>query len=321
MRELRVTYTTWKQIADANSTLARYHRVQGTDSLIAYTGNAEFIYRCAVGVEHYTDWQNTYFNSSIAVASGDDAIALLVGTTLPTITPRKRDGKPVSIMTPSSIGWNTWFTGAGDDPSPVPPNSGRGDGTKLRLTFMGPGVQEVEMQMSEIVEIHDGQLFYTPAADWSPDDRWDFFVRIPATTTTPNGGGTGNCNLVPQAGYNVIVPAAGNGAYDVDLATACPVPSDGMNTGYWDCDYKSGETTPSAAPGTAEYHLFDLQIESFFMRNMPAGNPLGIFDIDTYDAEWIHHSWKLVMRMDRISTGVGPYEISVWLMLFRVNTT
>lgn len=321
MIEMRITYATWKAVANINTALSRYHRTHGLDSLIAYTGNREYVYRCAVSAEDYADWKANYSSGSIEVASGDDALALLVGTSLSAIPPRKRDGKPVQIMTPSTSGWNTWFVGAGDDANPTPPVSGRGDGTKLRLTFTAPGVQECEIQNTEVVELHDGQLYYTPVGDWSPDDRWDFFVRIPATVVTPNATNTGNCDLVPQTGYNVIVPAAGTGAYDVDLATACPIPSDDMSTGYWDCDYQSGLITPSASPGTAEYHLMDVSIESYFMRNMPAGNPLGIFDIDTYDAEWIHFNWKLVMRMNRVSAGAGPYEVTAWLMFFRQETT
>lgn len=228
--------------------------------------------------------------------------------------PEEPDGKPVVVMSPSTEGWMTWFTGAGDDLSPTPPASGRGDGQKLEIDFAGPETKEVAIQMLEPVEIHDGQLCWDPAL-WTKADRWSFFVRMPATVTTPNAG-LGNCNLVDLGGYNLIVPAAGDGSHDIDLAQAVPVP---MTGGYWDANHATGVVTPSVTPGKADWGLFDVQIQSYFMKNMGLGNPLGIFDIDTYKAEWISERWKLVLEVVRATAGAA--DVSGWLMFFRENST
>lgn len=226
--------------------------------------------------------------------------------------PEEPDGKPVVVMSPSTEGWLTWFTGAGDHVV----NQTRGDGQQLRLTFTQAETKEVAIQMIEPVEIHDGQLFYT-SSDWSPDDRWNFFVRMPATTTAPNAG-LGNCNLTDVGGFNIITPASGDGSHDIDLAQAVPVPS---SAGYWDVDLITGAVSPSATPGSAEWDLFDVQIQSYFMRNMPMGNPLGVFDIDTYKAEWISERWLMVLEIVRNTVGAGTFEASAWLMFFREKTT
>jgi len=225
--------------------------------------------------------------------------------------PTENDGKPVVVISPSTEGWMTWFTGAGDDDA----YGTRGEGTKLRLTFTGPDSagKECTINFIEPVELHDGQLFYQPS-EWNPDDRWDFFVRMPATTVTPNGTTTGNCNIVDLGSYNLIVPAAGDGYHDISLSQAVPIPS---SQGYWDVDSRTGAVTPSATPGAAKWNLLDVQIESFFMKNMPMGNPLGTFNIDTYKAEWISDRWDIVLKVYRNTAGAGTFDIGAWLMLFR----
>lgn len=234
--------------------------------------------------------------------------------------PTEHDGRPVIVMSPSTEGWMTWFTGAGDDPSPTPPASGRGTGTQLKIEWTAEtGSKSVDVQFNEPVEIHDGQLNYTPS-EWTHLSRWDFSVIMPATVVTPNGGGTGNCNLVDAGGYNIIVPAAGDGTHDVDLSTAVPVPSGQASDGYWDVDRLTGAVSVSSTPGQAGWHLLDVSIQSYFMRNMPMGNPLGIFDIDTYKAEWISDRWTIRLEIDRQDTTVTT-SVAAWLMLFREHST
>lgn len=113
------------------------------------------------------------------------------------------------------------------------------------------------------------------------DDWIGFCMMAPATPTTANGGGTGNCNLVPVPG-SIIIPAAGNGAHDVDLNTAAnanltgvgdpyprlvtqavPVPAmaaDGVSyNGYWDWSDIDGSIAMSV-PGKGRYNLFTFEI-------------------------------------------------------------
>lgn len=244
--------------------------------------------------------------------------------------PSEPDGKPVVVMSPSTEGWMTFFTGAGDDKANPP---GRGTGQKLVVTWDGTETgsaltKTVEVEFSEPVEVHDGQFFYPTGAatdpTWSHASRWSFSVIMPATPTPPAAApvNTGNCNSVPTGlGYNILVPAAGDGALELDLATAVPVPASGG--GYWNADHETGAITPSTTPGKADWHILDnVPVESFFMRNMPMGNPRGMFDIDTYKAEWISERWKLKLSVSRNETNntIATWAAG-WLMFFRERAT
>ena len=224
--------------------------------------------------------------------------------------------KPLMTASPATEGWATFFTGAGDNKNPTPPDTGRGTGTPLRIVFTDAGNEYVEAEFIEPIELHDGQIFYKPADNWNAEDVFSVSIYMPATSVTPNGTSTGNCNLYPQTGFNLIVPAAGDGAYDVDLNDAVPVPTDAKD-GFWDTDKLTGEITASPTPGQAKWHLMDVAVEAFYARNINMGNPIGTFDIDAYKAEWVSDRWKLRLRCIRATAGAGT--ISGWLMCFREN--
>ncbi|MDX1746323.1 MAG: hypothetical protein R3324_10330 [Halobacteriales archaeon] len=216
----------------------------------------------------------------------------------------------------------TWFTSAGDDPNPTPPSSGRGEGTRLKMSFAGPGTQEVDLTFIEPVELHDGAVFYTPVASWTMDDTFDLSAVMPATPVTPNNNGNGNVDLVNLGGYNMIVPNNdGTGTHDLGVADAVPVPTGVPSNGYWDVDWDTGDVTPAPAgqQGQADWLLLDVEVQSYFMKRMPFGNPLGQFEIDTYKAEWISPKWTIRWSVTKVST--DPAEAAGWLMLFRRYST
>jgi hypothetical protein len=166
------------------------------------------------------------------------------------------------------------------------------------------------------MEVHDGEATYR--GDWTAEDKLNFSVRIPATSVVANGGGTGNCNLYPLGdGINAIIPAAGNGAYDVDLTAAAPVPVP-EGQGAWNVVYETGVITPALSPTT--WALFDFPVpEAFFVRNLRLGSPLGVWDIDTYKVEWFHPAWILHLAVNKQSVGAGV--LSGWILFFRRNVT
>lgn len=233
------------------------------------------------------------------------------------LDPVEPDGRRVMVNSPSTEGWYTWFCGHGDDL--VTPK--RGKGTKLLINLSGPTTglgEEVQVQYIEPVELQDGQVNYTPIADWNPEDEWDWGILIPATEVTPNGTTEGNCNLSDiGGGVNLIIPASGDGTHDVDLDQAVPVPAGGV--GYWEADAKTGVVTVSSNPGAGQYYLLDTAQRMWFCYEMPMGDPRGINELDTDKAEWISERWKLCFRVRRSTAGSGK----AWgfIKLFRPSAT
>jgi hypothetical protein len=244
-------------------------------------------------------------------------------------SPREPDGKTVVVVSPSTEGHMTWVVGAGDDLTPTPPASGRGEGPLLDLTFTQAETQTIDMEFVEPVELHDGQMWYTPtgAGNWENGDTFSFSAIMPKTdaVATPGAGNVTLVEVAPGAGVYVMIPSADStGSHDIDLAQAVPVPaldSAGNPNGYWDVDLTDSTVTPAKCPGKAEWNLFDVQIESFFLKRIPMGNPLGTFDIDVYKAEWISDRWKLRLSVTRVTTGAGPYRVGGWVMFFREKST
>lgn len=276
--------------------------------------------------------------------------------------PIENDGKPVYVMSPSTEGLYTWLTARGDDLNPTPPATGRGDGSKIYLSWDGSegeeATKEVELEWMEPIELHDGHMNFDPSK-WGFEDEWSFLVRLPANTPTFNSGGTGNCNIAKVADfapwdsgtsyaaydlvthngmnfvctsphtnqeppnatywattYNIIVPAAGDGYWDIVFADAVPSPCGNDEDGYWGiADRWNDIVTPLAGPTKGAWNLFDFSNDMYFMKNLNCGDPRGVWDLDAYKAEWISSHWKLVFKCTRASSGAA--EIGGDLMCFR----
>lgn len=240
--------------------------------------------------------------------------------------PEEDDGKPVVVMTPGPRGYRTFFTSRGDDPAPTPPASGRGEGPEIGLdipsTDSFPKDYSAEWSYSEVSYAHDGQLCWKDPANFGRKDHFSLSVKGQATAPTVNGTNTGNCNLVNVGGvYNVIVPAAGDGTHDVDLATACPVPTGKAKNGFWDVDKETGAITPSATPGASKWLLLDIPFQSYFLRCVSMIHPMGVFDIDTYMAEWISERWTWQLDVHKETAPAADAEVAGWLYVFREHTT
>lgn len=252
----------------------------------------------------------------------DGIVAAHSGEPMPAESSRvvitSQGGAPVDIANnrmlvvpfPADFGANLWLCGRGDDTQ----SQSRGTGTPLSMTFTGPDEQTVDLQFMEQVQLHDGQLFVQDYSGWDLGDEWSLGVIIPATVATPNLGNTGNCNVVDSGqGFNIVVPAAGDGAYDIDMSTAAPVP---MGGGYWDYDYYSNVLSPSATPGSASYMLLDVPILSYSHRNVPIPwHRTGLFDFDAYDAVRISPRWMIRWTVKKVSAGAG--KVAGWIVVFR----
>ena len=239
--------------------------------------------------------------------------------------PQETDKRPVMVNSPGREGSYTWITSRGDDLTPTPHSSGRGEGTMSLLSFTGPDTAEVEIPFMEAMQLLGGSVYWRPIGSWDFEDTWNLLIRLPATVAVPNGTNTGNCNLVPTGlGFNIIVPAAGDGAYDVDLETVVPVP-DGYSTstqtgsGYWNVDRFWSETITPNGEAHGEFNLYDLALEFYFCKNVSCGNPEGTWKLDSYKAEWISSRWVTIFKATRVTTGAG--KIGGFFHVYRPGAT
>jgi hypothetical protein len=227
------------------------------------------------------------------------------------------DGKQVMVPSPATHGWNTWFTGAGDDTASAP---GRGEGSAIRLSFTGADDKYVDIQFTEPVEMHDGEIFYSPVANWDMDDIFTMSAYLGATSPTSTPG-TGNCDKQDSGqGFDFMVPAAGDGDWTLDFTnvwTYAPVPQS-MGGYYWSYDKDTGAITAASA-GDGNCNLLSVPVEVKFLTNIPMGHTLGRFEIDTYKVEYIHPGWKLRLRVVKSTTTAG--EAAAWIMVFRRYNT
>lgn len=173
--------------------------------------------------------------------------------------PKTADGKPIYLpnIFPGPV--SLYYAGSADHPT-----NGRGEGALFLLDSSTTETAELEFSFNDWVYLAGGYLRWQNAV---AGDHVSMRLVAPATPVTPAASNDGNCNVVS----GVIVPAAGNGAYNVDLSQAVPVPAlavatgddEGPSNGYWDWDEPQtgkGTVTASSTPGAAKWHLIAAQI-------------------------------------------------------------
>lgn len=235
--------------------------------------------------------------------------------------PFEKDNRENFVVAPMTQGMYAWWTGAGDDKA----TGELGGGQQFSLALTGIEKKSVVAEFTSYVEIYDGEAWWT-GLGWGNADRWDIaiLIRQNSTYTTANGTNTGNCNVVPSGmGFDIIVPAAGDGAYDIDLANACPLPAPGSGMHFWEiADFIDGGIT-AAVDGqgnpTGRYALIhNLDWRVYFCKSMPCGSPRGVFLVDSDKAEQIHKNWCIEFTVDKKAAGAGDFGF--WLKFFRPKT-
>ena len=233
-----------------------------------------------------------------------------------------RDGR--QIVQPVTLGkgeWHYWH-GEGDDVTSDPQTVG--GGTAFEATATSIGDVPVEWEYCDPVWIAGGTLTFQGAV---MRDKVTFVIYAPATPLTPNGGGTGNCNVV----FGVIVPAAGGntGAYDVDLTTCNPIPSADSEpyTGYWEHELSPtmrgrGTTEASTTPRQAKYHLLavDYDLDRFVNKERLLGAGTSYYEPQNINVSLCFPGWKFKCILTN-ATGSHTLE-AVWRVLVsRFKTT
>ena len=164
------------------------------------------------------------------VGSAFDGTTWTTGVINPAVTGRQRppqspDGKPFTAPNIYPLSAYRYITGKADDLTNPSIDAARGTGPSFGQTLDTAGDSApVEYGFVDPVWIAGGCMVPYGAQF---GDSCTLQIVAPASTVTPAAGGnTGNCNLVdPGVGAAVLcIPAPGNGAYNVDLATAVPIP-------------------------------------------------------------------------------------------------
>jgi len=167
------------------------------------------------------------------------------------------------------------------------------------------GIQQVgEGTSSQVVSFLDGFYLAGGHVEWDGGNWGDSVymeLKAPATTTkAPATANCGNCNKVPTGlGFNIIVPAAGNGQYDIDVPV--PVPANNQETnaqnGYWNYSepWCGKGTVSPAVPGKGKYNLFDAELELSHFTKIHVFKDSGTRDLiaPAIKPKWILPEWRL----------------------------
>lgn len=238
--------------------------------------------------------------TSIVATAGDD-------------TPATSDNRPIVVSSRFSKGIDPYLCGVGDDMA----TGQKGAGTKLRFDDVATE-ETIEFGFVDVVRVAAGGVMWT---DCQIGDTLDMWLSAKAAPLTPNAG-LGNCNLVDTGlGFNIVVPAAGDGSHDVDLATANLVPNQ-LGAGHWDWDEPDlglGTVTPNL--GVGAWDMFDVEIK---LVHWVCGLPMlgaGEFYLDPNSIDRkIYQRWtwfaKLVSEAQH-----GAATAAFYLNLARSKTT
>lgn len=239
----------------------------------------------------------------------------------PPLTPRTSDGKAIFLPTLFPGNVVMYFAGVGDDPT-----NGRGQGDLFQIAKSTVGSETFEFSFNDWVYIAGGWYSWRNGklGDWV-----SFEVYCPQTPVTP-ASGNGNCNVV----NGVIIPAAGDGAYNVDLAQANPVPalalvgeSEQSNNGYWDWSKPNtgkGTVSASATPGAAEWHLVaaDVSLVRFGAKLPLLGDDASPVLVPAVKPKKILPQWKFrVALYNGTERTLDPLEVVWHLVTARIATT
>lgn len=309
MRRLEIPYATWKLVMQANPRWAFYQKQDG-DTYELWAGNVDNLYVTCAMAEDKADYETLDNGRTVvAVVSEDDAIARIVGIgEIADI--RTEDGRPMIQPVTLDRGLWHWYHSVGDD---LEDGRGAGPSFQLQLTSADPDGY-VEWQYNDWVEMAGGIATFRNA---EPGDYVSFQLSFPASTPTSTPG-TGNCNKVAVgAGINLLVPAAGDGDWTVNLSdrtSAVPVSAEAVD-GYWEWSWpNTGVGAMSAGvPGKSHYNMFDFAIAPA-TRFIPRVNLLGTgtlgFQPDNVHPSDVLPHWKVRCSLHHAG-GVNTLDL-VW---------
>ena len=239
--------------------------------------------------------------------------------------PETSDGKPIFLSCMFPGGVFLYPTGAGDHVA----NQTRGNGPAFKVECALTQEYTVEWQFIDWVYLGGGGVKWRDGED---GDWLSMTISAPASVVVPNGTNTGNCNLVdPGVGQAIlIVPANGNGAYDVDLDSAVPVPSSTEDeesvstpTGFYEwSNPDTGKGVISVGtPEASNYNLFAVAIDMARFANRLQLVDAGMQDltIPAIKPKKILPQWKFQVKVNH-AAGTANFKAWWWVITARTTT-
>ena len=323
MNFLHISYPVWKTIAQAN-TFPFYHKVDGSDSIVAFTGDRAMVYRTyAIGAD-YTDWAAAFLADSAVVTELADGQASVYGLSS-VAAPVAKDGRRIQIASAIGDDQDVQYTGAGDNIV----TGARLVGQDFRSAIEEISLITVDWQFMEWIEITGGRVRNVGSTD---GDFYHYDIYAPATTgvSNPGAGAFDKYNL--GGPNNMFVPNPTNeGDWDVDIAEkhnanvvftkAVPVIAKAKD-GYFDWDPVTYALTVNAT-GTGKYYLFDFEVALIRVINkhwMVPGTLDEFLAPAAYAAKKLLPQYIHQMTINKSAEAVSTYLY--WeLLLGRADTT
>jgi len=205
------------------------------------------------------------------------------------LTPLAADGKPFSLpnIFPGEVLLN--FAGRSDV------NGHRYAGDLFALSKEGEGYETRTFSFQDGVYLAGGHIMWA-GGGYGSYIKMELFA--PATVLT-DANGSGNANSVPTGfGFNIVIPAAGDGAKNLG-SPIVPVPANDDETnsqnGFW--DYSEpwigiGAASPGA-PQKSKYNLFEsnLLLAHFTDIHLVMDQGAREFVVENIKPKWILPEW------------------------------
>ena len=187
--------------------------------------------------------------------------------------PKNTDGKNIFTLNPFPDDIYLYYTAACDNI----PSGTRGDGPEFIVNSTGIAEYVSYVQFIDNVYFYGGEALIV--GDTHINDYVISELVAPATSVTVASGSDGNANLVSVVSgvLNIIVPATGDGGYNVNISEALyptlasksngtpttvtkavPVTAE-KSDGYWDFDINTGDISANYN-GIGKYNLFDAEV-------------------------------------------------------------
>jgi len=214
--------------------------------------------------------------------------------------PIAADGKPFVLPNsfPGEVLLN--FTGSSDLLSPPT----RFGGALLAVEKAGVGTASIDMNFLDGLFLAGGHVDWD-GGSWGSSVSMELHAAA-STVKEPASPGTGNCNVVPTGlGFNVIVPAAGDGAKDLDVPIPIPANHDETNATNGQWNYSEpwiGKGVMSPMPGVGKYNLFDIPLKLATFAKLHLFLPTAQRDMiaPAIKPKWILPEWKMRVTIDNV---------------------